>query len=150
MIMLKATPQDARALTSLTLQSKAYWGYTTQQMALWQDQLTITPVYLKNHDVRKLVKKDTNIITGYYSYYKEGNTVVLDNLFVLPGYIGLGVGRRLLEDFLHSMKQAGNTLITVDADPNAEGFYAAFGFKTIGHKVTQIEGRFLPVMELGL
>jgi hypothetical protein len=144
MILLKATPKDAQTLTSLTLKSKAYWGYTPQQMALWQDQLTVTPVYIKNHEVCKLVKKDTDSITGYYSYYEEGNTIVLDNLFVLPDYIG----RKLLEDFLHRMKQAGTTLVTADVDPNAEGFYAAFGFKTIGHKITQIEGRVLPVMEL--
>jgi GNAT superfamily N-acetyltransferase len=148
MNVLKATPQDANALTILTLQSKAHWGYTPQQMAAWQEQLTITPAYIKSHEVYKLVEHET--ITGYYSYYTDAGATVLDNLFVLPVYIGKGFGRQLLEDFLIRTKAAGTSKITADADPNAEGFYTAFGFKTIGYKVTQIEGRFLPVMELML
>ncbi|KOS07593.1 hypothetical protein AM493_17275 [Flavobacterium akiainvivens] len=147
MTIVKATPQDFDTLTTLTLQSKAHWGYTPQQMSSWQEKLTITPAYIDKHEVYKLVTGNT--ITGYYSYYLDDDCV-LDNLFVLPEYIGKGCGRRLIEDFLSRIKKEGVTKITADADPNAEGFYTAFGFKTIGHKVTQIEGRFLPVMEFVL
>lgn len=42
----KATIQDTEILTQITKKSKAYWGYSEQQMAKWNDNLTITQIGL--------------------------------------------------------------------------------------------------------
>jgi predicted N-acetyltransferase YhbS len=66
----------------------------------------------------------------------------------LPGYIGEGLGKLLLEDFLERIRNDGARTVTVHSDPNAEGFYMAFGFKTMGQKETSIKERYLPIMKL--
>ena len=38
--------------------------------------------------------------------------------------------------------------MTLDADPNAESFYARFGFTQVGQLQSSIKDRFLPIMEL--
>lgn len=142
----KATPQDADVLTSLTLKSKAHWGYNAAQMAAWQAQLDFRDNYIENHEVYKLVVN--NVLVGYYSYFNNNDAIVLDKLFVLPQYIGKGFGRLLVEDFLQRIRNTGHTKVTLEADPNAEGFYATFGFKTTHYEPTETEERFLPAMEL--
>jgi GNAT superfamily N-acetyltransferase len=144
----KAIPQDAEALTTLTLTSKAYWGYGAAQMASWQDQLDFKNNYIENHQVYKLVTGETLI--GYYSYVADKDVVVLDRLFVLPEYIGQGFGRKLVEDFLTRVKSAGHTKVVLEADPNAEGFYNALGFTTAHYLPTETQERFLPAMQLYL
>lgn len=62
----KATPNDAAILTNITKKSKAYWGYSNEQIENWSAQLTITKEYLKNNQVYKL--EVNNLIVGYYSY----------------------------------------------------------------------------------
>ena len=104
MIVEKANIIDHEILTEITKKSKAYWGYSEEQILKWSNNLTITQDYLKDNDVFKLI--NDNKIVGYYSYIieKEKN-VILDNLFVLPEYIGKGLGKYLMTDFLNRMKE---------------------------------------------
>lgn len=91
------------------------------------------------------------MVVGYYSYViLEENVVQLDNLFVLPEYIGTGLGTFLMNDFLDRCKALKFQKVVLEADPNAENFYKKHGFKTIGQIETSIKDRFLPIMELHL
>ncbi|HKO76105.1 MAG TPA: GNAT family N-acetyltransferase, partial [Flavobacterium sp.] len=76
--------------------------------------------------------------------------VLLDNLFILPEYIGKGFGKYLMNDFLNRMKEEKFNKITLDSEPNAESFYLKFGFKKIGEFETSIKNRFMPIMEINL
>lgn len=52
---------------------------------------------------------------------------------------------------LAACRSRGVRRIGVDADPNAEGIYAHFGFTTVGRSPSgSIPGRWLPRMELRL
>jgi N-acetylglutamate synthase-like GNAT family acetyltransferase len=142
----KATPNDAAILTNITKKSKAYWGYSNEQIENWSAQLTITKEYLENNQVYKL--EVNNLIVGYYSYIILEENIQLDNLFILPNCIGTGLGTFLMNDFLGKIKTLKVKKVLLESEPNAEKFYNKFGFKTIEQIKTSIKDRFLPLMEL--
>lgn len=145
----KAKPEDHIRLTEITKKSKAFWGYSKEQILAWDNQLTITSAYIQNNPVFNLVEK--NKIMGYYSYIiEENNQVKLDNLFLLPEYIGKGFGLYLMNDFLQRMQNEKCQKIILDSEPNAEQFYQKLGFKKIGEFETSIKNRFMPIMEMDL
>ena len=149
MTIEKANTIDHEILTEITKKSKAYWGYSEEQLVIWSNNLTITQDYIKRNDVFKLV--NNNIIVGYYSYFpEEEKSMKLDNLFVLPEYIGKGFGKYLMTDFLNRMKEIKIEKITLDSEPNAELFYSKMGFVKIGEFETSIKNRFMPIMEMNL
>lgn len=143
----KSTIEDNEILTEITKKSKAYWGYSAEQMENWSDLLTITKNYIENHNVYKLLVDDLTV--GYYSYlYLNEKEVKLDNLFVLPSHIGSGLGKLLMNNFLDRIKSTGIEKVVLDSEPNAEKFYEYFGFLKIGQIETSIKNRYLPIMEL--
>lgn len=145
----KASIGDNEILTEITKKSKAYWGYSEEQILKWNNNLTVSKDYIETNSVFKLV--NGNEIIGYYSYIiKEKKNVLLDNLFILPEYIGKGFGKYLMCDFLLRMKEEKFEKITLDSEPNAEDFYLKFGFEKIGEFETSIKNRFMPIMEMHL
>ncbi len=146
----KANTDDHEILSEITKLSKAFWGYSSEQMQLWNDALTITKEYIETNLTYKFVYE--NKVIGYYSYFNIDTTIIkLDNLFLLPDYIGKGLGNYLMDDFLNRIKEDSHIKkILLNADPNAEKFYQKFGFTTIGQLQTSVKNRFLPIMELNL
>jgi len=146
MIISQALPSDHIDLSNITKKSKAYWNYSPEQILLWDQELTITSQYISANHVFNGVSDD--MIIGYYSYFPiEKYIVKLDNLFVLPDYIGRGIGGELLQDFTGRVSSQDYKKITLDADPNAECFYDYHGFVRIGEIATSIKNRVMPVME---
>ncbi|KQS92584.1 GNAT family N-acetyltransferase [Chryseobacterium sp. Leaf394] len=147
--IIKANADDNRILTEITKRSKAYWGYSDEQINEWSDLLTITSEYIQSNEVYKLVINQSAV--AYYSYFEiENNSVRLDNLFVLPENMRKGYGKLLMNDFILKIKQSKRSRIILDADPNAQKFYESFGFVKSGQIETSIKDRFLPIMELNI
>jgi len=145
--IVKSNIEDNEILTDITKKSKAYWGYSDRQMEKWSELLTITKNYIETNNVYKLLVG--NITVGYYSYINlNKDEVKLDNLFVLPNYIGSGFGTLLMNDFMNRIKNTERKKIVLDSEPNAEKFYENFGFIKIGQIETAIKDRYLPIMEL--
>lgn len=63
----------------------------------------------------------------------------LDNLFILPEYIGRGFGKYLILNFLNRMRKEKIEKITLDSEPNAEDFYSKIGFVKVGEFQTSIK-----------
>jgi ribosomal protein S18 acetylase RimI-like enzyme len=89
---------------------------------------------------------------AFYTLQDKAGTAWIENLWVLPNYIGKGVGRRL---FLHTLSRArelGYKTLQLEADPNAAGFYEKMGMTKIGERHSEAEGqpRVLPWMEIDL
>lgn len=146
MEIVKATKIDHLVLTNITKRSKAFWGYPSDWLQLWDDDLTITQSYFEHHEVFKLVKE--SVILGYCSFCREPmGTARLDNLFIDPPYMRKGYGQKLLDHLIFEVQLKGFRRILLDSDPNAVDFYKKNGFKIIGKVKTQIPDRFLPVME---
>ena len=141
--------EDASTLTELTISSKNYWGYGHAQIEQWREELTITPDYIDQNAVFKIVKEEQ--ILGFYAFAPESTEEVkLNFLFVEPEAIGKGYGKRLLTHFLNSLEGTNYKRVVLDADPHAEAFYSSQGFTVIGKLKSSIEGRFLPIMQLEL
>ena len=126
-------------------------------MELWSKALTILPDYIERNSVA-LAEEDGKI-AGYSSIIEEGPEEVLtvgtyrmeggfylDNLFVRPDYIGLGLGRALLAIALGRCRERGIHLLHVYSDPHAQGFYETIGAEYLGDLPTEISGRSLPIM----
>jgi len=149
MTIEKAHTTEHEILTNITKKSKAFWGYSEDLLLVWDDALTITEDYIKKNEVYKFSTE--NKIVGYYSYIVEENlTIKLDNLFLIPQYIGKGLGTLLMNDFLNRIQNQNYKRVYLESEPYAEGFYKKHGFITIGTLETAVNERFMPVMELEL
>jgi GNAT superfamily N-acetyltransferase len=147
MTIQKVIPSDHEILTQITKKSKAYWGYSNEQIEDWSPFLTVTEEYIETNSVFNLMLD--NQIIGYYSFFHESeNSIKLDNLFVLPDFIGKGFGKLLMNDFLVRLQDLSVQKKVLNSEPNAESFYIKFGFVKIGQIETSIKDRYLPIMEL--
>ncbi|WP_177764931.1 GNAT family N-acetyltransferase [Flavobacterium sp. I3-2] len=145
----KAELTDNEILTQITKKSKAYWGFSEEVLTEWEHLLIVSKKYIEENQVYKLIVENEPI--GYYSYFTtDEKSVKLDNLFLLPQYIGKGFGKVLMEHFLNEVRNIGINRITLDSEPNTEKFYNKFGFFKIGQFESSIKDRFLPIMELKL
>lgn len=144
-IVTRAHPADAEQLTKISHAAKRHWRYPEEWIALWKEALTITPTYIRDNHVYKLLIDD-NITAGFCSV--EENTVYneITHLWLLPLYIGQGFGKKLLQETLQRVAPR-NVPFRVEADPYAEGFYHSQGFRTIDTVESIPVGRVLPVME---
>jgi len=146
MKIVKSHVDDHTVLTELTIKSKAFWGYSEKQIKDWTTLLTISKKYITENEVYNLIS-DGQII-AYYSFFKiDDNRVKLDNLFILPSFIGKKLGTYLVDDFILRVKKAGISVITLDSEPNSEDFYRKMGFRVVGQKETSMKNRFMPIME---
>ena len=149
MKIIPAVPEDHLVLTSITKRSKGYWGYSTEQLIAWTEDLTITEEHVRENTVMNFVEADE--IVAYYSLSPLMETKVrLNNLFILPKVIGKGLGSLLLQHAFQTAESLGAKSMELDADPHAEAFYAKFSFVVIGQKESSIPGRYLPIMQLQL
>jgi len=143
----RAQENDHIRLTEITFAGKSFWGYDNVQLEKWRSDLTISADYITDNETYKLVLNEETI--GYFSIIKVDNdTIILDNIFLLPDYIGKGYGRFLMLDCIERAKIQQAKRIILDAEPNAENFYRNFGFETIGQFESSIKNRFLPQMQL--
>jgi GNAT superfamily N-acetyltransferase len=77
--------------------------------------------------------------------------VELGHLFIEPGLVRRGHGRRLLERAARTAHVLGFRTLRIQGDPNAEPFYQSLGARKVGtQRSASIPGRELPVFELEL
>lgn len=144
-IIERAAAADHSVLTPISFESKAFWGYSTAQLEIWKEDLIITPEYIAQNHLFKIVLNSH--IIGFYSFIRIGDDhIKLEHLFVRPEHIGKGFGKNLLDHFLKIAEDLKSKSITLEADPYAESFYKKFGFTTFGFKESSVAGRFLPEM----
>lgn len=134
---------EEAALTELALRSKAHWGYDDAFLAACRDELTIRPEHISRIDVADL---DGEVV-GMVRLEAES----VEDLFVEPESIGTGVGGVLFRHVVRRASAEGMARLRIDADPNAEGFYAAMGAVRIGESPSgSIPGRMLPQLEVAV
>ena len=144
-----ALPGEANALSQIALSAKRHWGYPARWIEIWTPQLTFSPDYFQENET--WVAEKYHPIAFYTLQERDGNAWI-ENLWVLPDYMGQGIGRQL---FLHAMSrslQLGYKILQLEADPNAVVFYEKMGMQKIGERQSEIEGqpRSLPIMEIDL
>ena len=140
---------DAKKLTDIALKSKAFWRYSKEDLESWRDDLTITPKMISKSYIFKFLIDD--VIAGFYFLNPpKQKSIELEMLFVLPDFIGKGIGKELLHHSFKKATELKSTSMTLLADPNAVPFYKSQGFYEVDKKESSIVGRFLPVMKKDL
>jgi GNAT superfamily N-acetyltransferase len=146
MQIVRAKPQDADALTEIAHAAKRNWGYPERWIESWRDTLTIRAEFLAAN-VAWCATEDARPV-GFYLLTSERDGLHLDHLWILPDAMGRGIGRALFEHAVEEARILGHRLLQIEADPNAEGFYARMGARRVGETITEIEGqrRELPLL----
>ena len=140
---------ELEALSALCLRSKAVWGYDPAFLDACRVELTIRPDELASSAV--CVAEHAGALVGVAQITIAGATADLQKLFVEPGEIGLGVGKALFGWASSTAKSLGARHLTIDADPDAVGFYRKMGATERGTVASgSIPGRVLPHLVLEL
>jgi GNAT superfamily N-acetyltransferase len=147
MTILQADPADASLLTEIAFAAKRSWGYPESWIQQWKDVLTITSEYLVQHPA--YVASIEGRIMGFYVLHLNPGNARLEHLWVIPNEMKKGIGRALFRHAEETSKTAGIDRMEIEADPNAEGFYARMGATTVGRvrSVMDHAERILPIME---
>ncbi|MGH3567871.1 MAG: GNAT family N-acetyltransferase [Pseudonocardia sp.] len=147
MLIRPARPDEASFLAALAVRSKAHWPYSTDFIARFARTLGLTPEVVAANDV--WVAERAGQPDGFYTLLHRGEFAVLDDLWIEPGEIGRGLGRRLFEHARDRASGAGAHSLEWEAEPHATVFYERMG----GHQTRWVDsslGRRLPVMALVL
>lgn len=129
---------DTGRLREIAYAAKAHWGYDEALVRSWADSIDVD-------DGRILLVEDE----GWASLIPQGETCVLEDLWVLPEAMGRGLGTRLFGRAVERARELGATRLEWDAEPNAIGFYEKMGGRHLRDHVSEW-GRVLPVMGLDL
>jgi GNAT superfamily N-acetyltransferase len=151
MVIRRAVPEDADALSELAHRAKAHWGYPANWMRHWDAQLTIIPGYLELHDV--WVAEQDGTIIGMCALEDRGDRWHLEHVWVEPAAHGRGVGRALVMQALQEARLRHDGVVELLADPFASGFYERLGARRAGDVPAPMPGardRTLPRYEFVL
>lgn len=119
-------------------------------MELWREDLDVLPGFVRENEV--YVAVSGGMAVGFYALVGGGLELELEHLWVLPAWIGTGLGRTLFEHAMRRAKELGAGTVWIESDPNAEGFYQRMGARRTGAYIYEMEGRkrVLPVMVVEL
>jgi GNAT superfamily N-acetyltransferase len=147
MVIRRAVPSEAAVLTALAIRSKAHWGYDAAFMERAAEDLAITAELLEG--AAAFVAEGEREVLGFYVLGLENGAPTLRELWIEPVAIGKGLGRLLWTHMLGEARGAGYQVVRIVSEPNAQGFYAKMGARTVGEVESPVvKGRMLPVMEV--
>lgn len=142
---------EAPDLSQLARRSKAYWGYGSEQLDVWEQDgsFSIPPEACATGLVG--VAEDEAGPVGFYRLSGHAPTGKLSDLWVAPEAIGTGLGKELAYRAMERARDLGFTALSINSEPNAEGFYAHLGATRVGELPAPLPGepdRVLPTMVL--
>ena len=143
-VIRRGLPSEAPALTRVAHAAKRHWKYPEDWIRLWRDALTVTPGFVARHSVCCAIRGASML--GFYALSGAGLVRELEHLWVLPAHIGRGVGARLLDHAVVTLRAEGARVLRIAADPHAEGFYLAMGARRVGEVASTPRGRMLPLL----
>jgi GNAT superfamily N-acetyltransferase len=105
--------------------------------------LRLPAAYVCDNDV--FVGTDGTRMVGFYALIVRRPITILDHLWVAPEHIGRGIGRALFQHALDRTSDLGVTIIEIEAEPHAIGFYVRVGARHVRDTISDM-GRILPIM----
>jgi GNAT superfamily N-acetyltransferase len=144
----QAIPEQAGLLTMITLASKRHWNYPESWIQTWLPSLTITSEYILANETWIAVEGEK--CAAYYSLKQDDESPWLDNLWVLPEFMGQGIGKQLFQHAMERSRVHDAITLKIEADPNAQVFYEKMGARKIAEHHGEVNGqpRVLSVMEI--
>ncbi|MBN8580250.1 MAG: GNAT family N-acetyltransferase [Anaerolineae bacterium] len=149
-MIVRAQPQHADALTQIAIAAKRHWNYPEVWIQFWIPQLTISAEYISSNEVWMMAEKEKPM--AFYALSQNEGDWELGHLWVLPEYIGKGIGKQLYNHALERCKFLNIHTLKIYADPNAQTFYEKMGATKISEHHSDLfgEDRVLPIMEIKL
>lgn len=150
MQIVPARAEHAQTLSEIALRSKAHWGYSDAFMRACRDELTVSTDDINNPAWRIEVAFVAGKPAGFYTLAPDTDqSWELHALFVEPRSIGQGIGAALFAHAIAALKRLGASALTIQSDPDAEGFYLAQGARRVGETASgSIPDRILPQLEV--
>ena len=144
-------PEEAEILSQIAITAKRHWNYPEQWMKLWIPQLRFGPAYFEANESWAAESADHTVI-AFYTLQDRDGIAWLENIWVLPEYMGQGIGKDLFTDALSRARALGYKILRLEAEPNAIGFYEKMGMRKVGEYEYELDGqpRILPIMEIDL
>jgi GNAT superfamily N-acetyltransferase len=140
-----ARVSQRKALEDLQRRSSMHQPMYRAQLETHPDAIELPAEQIEAGHVRVAVQD--GVVAGFAVLLeRSGDACELDGLFVEPGRMRCGVGRRLVEDATRIARERGASRIDVIANPQAVAFYAAVGFRSAGTAQT----RFGPAPRMSL
>lgn len=130
-VLRPARVGEEDALTALALRSvRETWGYDDAFMAWEPDSIPIFRAHIT--DMVTTVLEIDGVPAGVSVLRPVvPGRIELSRLMVAPEAAGTGCGRALWEHAVATSRAMGATVMTLDADPNAEPFYRRMGAETV-------------------
>jgi GNAT superfamily N-acetyltransferase len=145
-VIRRAAPPEAGALTALAIRSKAHWGYDASFMAAATRELTIAPELIER---ATCFVAERSAVVGFYVLAVEDDVPMLLDLWVDPAAMRSGIGSALFEHMVGQAQALAYRRVRIESDPNAEPFYRAMGARHVGTVASKVvPGRTLPLMEI--
>ena len=139
---------ETELLSELAFRSKAHWGYDDAFMAACREELTVTADGIARSPT---FVYDDGMVRGFYQLTCEDDAAEVALFFVDPQAIGSGVGGALWQHMVIEARRAKAARITIEADPDAEGFYLRMGAIRVGTAPSaSIRDRQLPLLAFAL
>lgn len=125
-----AIHDDIESLDRIALAAKAHWGYSQEQLLLWKRELMTPPDSIATRPT--FVAEVDGTAVAFAQIDPSVAPWELVSLWVLPQFMGQGIGRALLRTSAAAARAAGQGSIAIDSDPYAEAFYLACGARVVG------------------
>jgi GNAT superfamily N-acetyltransferase len=144
-----ALPEEAGVISGVALRSKAHWGYSVGQMAVFGPELTLSPGEIEARRVH-VFEEDGRIVGFFTLVARDEGVGELEHIFVDPSRLGRGIGAALFRRACVVAQEAGWRRLVIQSDPNAAGFYQRMGARLERHVPSSIPGRNLPLFTFAL
>lgn len=144
----RAEPHEHETLTAVAHASKRYWGYPEEWIELWTDQLTFQKETIARRETWCAILEHK--VVGVYSLEFDGDEAEIEDLWVLPGFMGKGVGRSLFGHALEIARSHGARRLRIESDPHAADFYRKQGAHQTGEVPSTPADRTLPLLYVDL
>ena len=146
----RATTTQANELTQIAFAAKRHWGYPERWIQIWSPILTITPEFIAHYETYVAILDSVSV--GFFAISINDERASLEHMWVLPEYMGKGVGAELFRCMLSRCKELGAQMLEIESDPNAQGFYEHMGAIRVGQSASELDGqtRILPILEVKL
>jgi len=143
-----STSNQAESLTQIAFTAKRHWGYPERWIQFWSPILTITPEFIERNETYVAFLDDVPV--GFCAISTEDKKASVEHLWVLPEYIGKGIGVDLFKYMLSKCRGMRVKVLEIESDPNAQGFYENMGANRVGEVVGEVDGkqRVLPLLEI--
>ncbi len=148
MIIRALKKGESGSLSEIAFKAKKYWGYKREWMEAWSVDLTVKEEEIDSWLGLGVETEGKLIAFGMVKV--EGEKGDLEHLWVLPEYMGVGIGKKLFKALIDQIRSRNVSGLEILSDPNAVGFYEKMGARVMGEQATKIAGRKLPKMELAI